>query len=99
MFSFRRWSLLALFTYAASVLAKSSTGDSVLVVFDPSLDKDNFTTFFNGLTNEGYQLTFRAPKDFSPAIIEDGVANFAHVILFAPDAKSEFRVYGVLPSS
>ena len=92
MLSIRRWSLLALFAYAASALAKSSTGDSVLVVLDSSLDKSSFSTFFNDLKDNGYELTFRAPKDTEPAIIEDGVAKFAHVILFTPEAKSECRV-------
>ena len=90
MFSFRRWSLLALFAFAASAFAKSSTGDSVLVVLDPTLDKANYSIFFDGLKKNGYELTFRAPKDVAPLVLQDGVANFAHVIVFAPDTKSEY---------
>ena len=82
--------MLTLFALAASAFAKSSTGDSVLVVLDPTLDKANYSTFFDGLKKNGYQLTFRAPKDSSPAVIEDGEAKFAHVVVFAPDTKSEF---------
>ena len=90
MFSLRRWSLLALFAYAASAFAKSSTGDSVLVVLDPTLDKANYSIFFDGLKKNGYELTFRAPKDTAPLVLENDVANFAHVIVFAPDTKSEY---------
>jgi oligosaccharyltransferase complex subunit beta len=88
MFSFRRWSLLALFAFAASAFAKSSTGDSVLVVLDPALDKAKYSIFFDGLKKNGYELTFRAPKDTAPLVLQDGVANFAHVIVFAPDTKT-----------
>lgn len=58
------------------------------MVLDPSLDKDNFSRFFTGLTEKGYELTFRAPKDVTPAIIKDDVAAFSHVVLFTPDTKS-----------
>lgn len=79
--------------------AKSSTGDSVLVLLEPSLKKENYSTFFNGLTEGGYELTFRAPRDLKPTIIEDDVAQFAHVIVFAPDTKSTCsRCIRLLPS-
>ena len=80
--------LLALLGLAVSACAKSSTGNSILVLLEPSLDKGNFSTFFNGLTESGYELTFRAPRDTKPAIIEDDVAQFSHVVVFAPDTKS-----------
>ncbi|KAI0093813.1 Dolichyl-diphosphooligosaccharide--protein glycosyltransferase subunit WBP1 [Irpex rosettiformis] len=80
--------LLALLGLAISACAKSSTGNSVLVLLEPSLDKANFSTFFNGLTESGYELTFRAPRDAKPAVIEDDVAQFSHVVVFAPDTKS-----------
>ena len=85
---FSRWSLLAFVGLALSAVARSSTGDSVLVVLDPTLDKTNYSVFFDGLTQRGFDLTFRAPKDVGPAVIEDGVAKFSHVVLFAPDTKS-----------
>ena len=78
----------ALLGLAVAVAAKSSTGDSVLVVLEPSLDKANYSTFFQGLTDKGYDLTFRSPKDAAPTIIEDDVAQFSHVVIFAPDSKS-----------
>ncbi|TRM59834.1 Dolichyl-diphosphooligosaccharide--protein glycosyltransferase subunit WBP1 [Schizophyllum amplum] len=71
----------------SSVIAKSSTGDSVLVVVDPD-NRDFYNTFFTGLTSQGYQLTFRAPKDEAPLIIADDYPTFAHVIYFAPETKT-----------
>lgn len=44
------WGLLAhLVALAALVTAKSSTGDSVLVVLEPSLKREDYSTFFGGL--------------------------------------------------
>jgi len=71
-----------------AVQAKSSTGNSVLVVLQPSLKRDNFTIFFDNLEKRGYDLTFRSPKADTPAIIEYDVPTFSHIILFAPDTKS-----------
>ena len=68
--------------------ARSSTGDSVLVVLDSAADKDNYSIFFNDLTEKGYNLTFRSSKDSKPVVIDDEVAQFAHVVVFAPDSKS-----------
>lgn len=39
----------ALLLLVTTVLAKSSTGDKVLVLLDPSLDSANYSIFFNGL--------------------------------------------------
>ncbi|THH20050.1 hypothetical protein EW146_g1244 [Bondarzewia mesenterica] len=77
--------VLGLFALAQ---AKPSTGDSVLVVLQPSLKKEDFSLFFGGLEKQGYDLTFRSPKDESPRIIEDDIPSFSHVILFAPDIKT-----------
>ncbi|KAF8725150.1 Dolichyl-diphosphooligosaccharide--protein glycosyltransferase 48 kDa subunit, partial [Rhizoctonia solani] len=81
--------LLSAAWYAVShVAAISSTGNSVLVVLDPKLKRDDYSAFFNGLKKRGYNLTFRAPKDVSPAIAEFDVPAFSHVILFAPNSKA-----------
>ncbi|KDQ59693.1 hypothetical protein JAAARDRAFT_175179 [Jaapia argillacea MUCL 33604] len=80
--------LVSLLSLALLSLAKSSTGDSVLVVLEPTLDQANFSVFFDGLKKKGYELTFRAPKDVSPAIIQDDIPSFSHVILFAPETKA-----------
>ena len=47
----RRWIALAahLFIVATSVLASSSSGDSVLVVLDDELKRENFSKFFGEL--------------------------------------------------
>ncbi|TFK34877.1 oligosaccharyl transferase beta subunit [Crucibulum laeve] len=86
MLSFRRIFLL-IAAVTSAVSAKSSTGDSVLVVVEPSRQND-YSIFFNGLKEKGYELTFRAPKEEKPVIIQDDVPSFAHVILFASETKN-----------
>lgn len=83
---------VALFGLAISVAAKSSTGNTVLVVHDSSVNKDSYSTFFDGLTDKGYALTFRGHKDTKPIVIENDVAKFSHVIIFASDSKSVYLV-------
>ncbi|KAF8954962.1 oligosaccharyl transferase beta subunit [Flammula alnicola] len=86
MLSLRR--LLILATGLASLVsARSSTGNSVLVVVEPKR-QDDFSIFFEGLKDQGYELTFRAPKDEKPAIIEYDEAAFAHVVLLASETKN-----------
>ncbi|KAI9452951.1 dolichyl-diphosphooligosaccharide-protein glycosyltransferase [Lactarius psammicola] len=79
---------LSLFSLFSAVRAGSSTGNSVLVLLQPDLNRDNFTIFFDNLEKRGYDLTFRAPKTETPRIIEDDIPGFNHIILFAPDTKS-----------
>ncbi|KIY48298.1 Dolichyl-diphosphooligosaccharide-protein glycosyltransferase 48kDa subunit [Fistulina hepatica ATCC 64428] len=67
--------------------ARSSTGDSVLVVIDPSLQND-YSIFLGGLRDRGYQLTFRAPKDEAPVIIADGYPTFSHVVVFPGETRN-----------
>jgi len=83
------WSLLLpLVGLTGLANAKSSAGDSVLVVLEQSLPKEDYSIFFTSLTERGYDLTFRAPKDLAPLVIQDDIPSFAHVILFAPETKS-----------
>lgn len=84
------WRLAVAYLAAALTLAcaKSSTGDSVLVVLEPGLKQEDYSDFFGGLTKSGYKLTFRAPKDTAPAVIENGQPMFEHIILFAPETKA-----------
>ncbi|KIJ94542.1 hypothetical protein K443DRAFT_110260 [Laccaria amethystina LaAM-08-1] len=86
MLSFRGlfWLLSGL---VALVNSKSSAGDSVLVVVEPN-HRDNYSIFFDGLKEQGYELTFRQPKEDGPLIIQDDVPNFSHVILFASETKN-----------
>ncbi|KAF8894805.1 oligosaccharyl transferase beta subunit [Infundibulicybe gibba] len=86
MLSFRTFFLLST-SVLASVYAKSSTGNSVLVVVEPAR-QDDYSIFFNGLKDSGYDLTFRAPRAETPVIIEHDVPAFAHVIMLSPDSKS-----------
>ncbi|KAJ7767436.1 oligosaccharyl transferase beta subunit [Mycena maculata] len=86
------FSTFALFFLSLSSLlhAKSSDGDSVLVVVEEVHQKD-FTIFFDGLKEQGYELTFRAPKDETPVIVEHDVPAFSHVIIFASESKNFAR--------
>lgn len=91
---------------ACLVNAKSSTGNSVLVVVEQKR-QDDFHLFYEGLkghtvidyilhheyiltsqVDQGYELTFRSPKDEVPAIIEYDEASFAHVVILASETKS-----------
>ncbi|KAF9480879.1 oligosaccharyl transferase beta subunit [Pholiota conissans] len=86
MFALKRVLLLAV-GLASLVSATSSTGNSVLVVVEPKR-QDDFSMFFEGLKDQGYELTFRQPKDEKPLIAEYDVAAFAHVVLLASETKN-----------
>jgi oligosaccharyltransferase complex subunit beta len=78
MFSLRKWCLLAL--SLASVLgvdAKSSTGDSVLVVVDPA-QQDSYSIFFNGLKGE-QAVNLRAGYRFIPLPLRPGIRAYIQV--------------------
>ncbi|KAJ3996614.1 oligosaccharyl transferase beta subunit [Lentinula boryana] len=89
------WSLFTLLSVILSALVQlssagksaSSTGDSVLVILEPA-KKAEYSIFLDGLEKKGYTITFRAPKEEHPLLIEDGLPNFSHVILLASDTKS-----------
>jgi oligosaccharyltransferase complex subunit beta len=50
MVALRLWALLAqLLALTALAIGRSSTGDSVLVVLDPSLKQEDYSLFFSGL--------------------------------------------------
>ncbi|EKM83135.1 hypothetical protein AGABI1DRAFT_111630 [Agaricus bisporus var. burnettii JB137-S8] len=85
MVAFKRLLLLA--AAFASSYAKSSSGDSVLVIVEPKKQAD-YTLFLDGLREKGYDLTFRSPRADAPLLTQDGVPSFSHVIFFAPDTKS-----------
>jgi len=78
----------SLFSFFLAARARSSTGNSVLVVLQPDLKRDNFAIFFDNLEKQGYDLTFRTPKDDARPIVQDDIPTFSHIILFAPDTKS-----------
>ncbi|KAF7356741.1 PAT1 domain-containing protein [Mycena venus] len=67
--------------------AKSSDGDSVLVLVEQARQKD-FSLFFADLKEHGYNLTFRAPKDDKPAVVEYDVPAFSHIIVLASESKN-----------
>ncbi|KAL0568291.1 oligosaccharyl transferase glycoprotein complex, beta subunit [Marasmius crinis-equi] len=66
----------------------SSSGDSVLVVLDPS-KKEGFSGFLGGLEDKGYNLTFRSPKDADgPPLTEHDLPKYAHVVVVGEDVKT-----------
>ncbi|KAJ7504533.1 oligosaccharyl transferase beta subunit [Mycena galericulata] len=79
--------LLFFLSLSGLLHAKSSDGDSVLVVVEEAHQKD-FTIFFDGLKEQGYELTFRAPKDEKPSVVEYDVPAFSHIIIFASESKN-----------
>jgi len=97
----------SLFSLFLAARARSSTGNSVLVVLQPDSKQDNFAIFFDNLESklallrsqehrglmlyleQGYNLTFRTPKDDARPIVQDDIPTFSHIILFAPDTKCE----------
>ncbi|KAJ7180519.1 oligosaccharyl transferase beta subunit [Mycena filopes] len=79
--------LLFFLSLSGLLHAKSSDGDSVLVVVEEAHKKD-FTIFFDGLKEQGYELTFRAPKDEKPVVSEHDVPTFSHIIIFASESKN-----------
>ncbi|CAG7846645.1 Dolichyl-diphosphooligosaccharide--protein glycosyltransferase 48 kDa subunit Short=Oligosaccharyl transferase 48 kDa subunit; AltName: Full=Oligosaccharyl transferase beta subunit 1 {ECO:0000312/WormBase:T09A5.11}; Flags: Precursor [Serendipita indica DSM 11827] len=78
----------SLISLGALCAASSSAGSRVLVVLEPALSKTDYSTFFDGLEERGYQLTFRTPKQDKPLLVEYDVPNYDHVILFAPTTKT-----------
>ncbi|WOO80500.1 Dolichyl-diphosphooligosaccharide--protein glycosyltransferase subunit [Vanrija pseudolonga] len=84
-----RASLLAaasLALLAAPALAASATGDRVLVILDPKIDKGDYSKFFGSLKDRGYTLTFKKPTDES-WLQPFGVPAHDHLVLFAPEAE------------
>ncbi|KAJ7449562.1 oligosaccharyl transferase beta subunit [Mycena latifolia] len=79
--------LLFFLSLSGLLHAKSSDGDSVLVIVEETHQKD-FTIFFDGLKEQGYDLTFRAPKDEKPVVVEHDVPAFSHIIIFASESKN-----------
>lgn len=69
------------------VNARSSTGDRVLVVLESSIDKEEYSKFWSSLTDRGFELTFKSPKD-DAALVKFGETQYDHLIHFAPSSKS-----------
>ncbi|WVR03633.1 hypothetical protein IAU60_000627 [Kwoniella sp. DSM 27419] len=70
------------------VAARSSTGDKVLVVLEPSIAKQDYSKFWASLEDRGFQLTFKEPKAKDAALLEYGETQYDHLIVYAPSAKA-----------
>ncbi|KAG8858498.1 oligosaccharyl transferase glycoprotein complex, beta subunit [Tulasnella sp. 330] len=87
----RLGSLLLLLGAALSPLAaiaQSSTGNSVLVVLEPELKKEDYSILFKSLEARGYELTFRAPNEKSSPVFVYDIPQFSHVLMLAPTTKT-----------
>jgi len=78
--------VLFFLSFSGLVYAKSSDGDSVLVIVEDSHQNDS-SLFFDDLRAQGYELAFRAPKDENPLLVEYDVPAFSHIIFFASESK------------
>ncbi|KAJ6518637.1 oligosaccharyl transferase beta subunit [Mycena sanguinolenta] len=86
--------MLSFYTFAVFFLslsgllhAKSSDGESVLVLVEDAQKKD-YSLLFGDLEEQGYNLTFRAPKDETPVVVEYDVPAFSHIIILASESKN-----------
>ncbi|KAK7030631.1 oligosaccharyl transferase beta subunit [Favolaschia claudopus] len=86
--------MLSLYTFLLFFLslsgllhAKSSDGDSVLILVEESHKKD-FSLFYEDLKEHGYNLTFRAPKDEKPSVVDFDVPAFSHIVILASESKN-----------
>ncbi|WVF66102.1 hypothetical protein IAT40_000841 [Kwoniella sp. CBS 6097] len=80
--------LAALLSLSVSVSARSSTGDRVLVVLEPSIKKDDYSKFWASLQERGFELTFKEPKDKDASLLKYGETQYDHLIVYAPSTKS-----------
>ncbi|EPQ30727.1 uncharacterized protein PFL1_01628 [Pseudozyma flocculosa PF-1] len=70
----------------SSIKGPSATGRRILVVLDQP--QTHYSSFFDQLTSRGYKLSFRAPKQLKPQLVEHDVKAYDHLILLTPSAKS-----------
>ncbi|GAA98921.1 uncharacterized protein L969DRAFT_88967 [Mixia osmundae IAM 14324] len=80
-------SLVVLCNALSAALARSSSGDRVLVVLDAAQDQASYSHFWSSLQERGFELTFRGAKE-GAALYEYDAPMFDHIILFAPSAKA-----------
>jgi oligosaccharyltransferase complex subunit beta len=67
----------------------SVVSSKILVVYDATFEKADYSTFFTLLEGKGNQVTFRSTKDTSPALVSYEEKVFDSVFLFAPTSRSE----------
>ncbi|KAN0065464.1 oligosaccharyl transferase glycoprotein complex, beta subunit [Thecaphora frezii] len=71
---------------AASGAGPSATGHRILVVLDrPQTD---YSRFIESLSSRGYDVTFKAPEQIKPQLVEHDEKAYDHLILLSPSAKS-----------
>lgn len=79
---------LLLLGLASTAVARSATGDRVLVVLEPQAEKAAYSKLWASLESRGFDLTFKGPRDDSAELVKFGEPQYDHLIMFAPSAKS-----------
>lgn len=80
---------LAAALVAPSAWARSATGDRVLVVVEPQLNKQHYSTLFSGLENRGFKLTYTGPKEEQNPLTYYDERQFDHLIMLCPTTSGE----------
>ncbi|KAI9596272.1 Dolichyl-diphosphooligosaccharide--protein glycosyltransferase subunit WBP1 [Syncephalis fuscata] len=82
----KRWLLATLaLAYTSCVVAKSSSGDSVLVLLNEVGEEKQFSEFFGGLQERGFNLKYETPlaEITDLELIRFGERRYDHIIFFA----------------
>ncbi|KAL9031585.1 MAG: hypothetical protein Q9196_000387 [Gyalolechia fulgens] len=67
--------------------ALSSSGNRLLVVSEPTAEKEKYSKFWGDLESRGYKLSFRSPKDDKLSLFQHGERAFDHIILLPTNSK------------
>ncbi|KAK9368287.1 Dolichyl-diphosphooligosaccharide--protein glycosyltransferase subunit WBP1 [Lipomyces kononenkoae] len=78
---------LPLLALVSLSLALSTTGSKLLVVLDPSINKDDYSVFFDDLIGRNFALDFRAANDPHLSLFNYGERLYDHVILTLPPTQ------------
>lgn len=84
--------LLALAALAVPSWARSATGDRVLVVIEPQLNKQHYSALFSGLESRGFHLTYTGPKEEQSPLTYYDERQFDHLIMLCPTTTGELQV-------
>ncbi|KPM35039.1 hypothetical protein AK830_g11537 [Neonectria ditissima] len=78
---------LGLLLFTALVSAVSSAGNRLLVVLDTVEEKEAYSSFFGGLAERGYEITYESPKGDALSLFELGERNYDHLIFLPTKIK------------
>ncbi|KAK4561238.1 oligosaccharyl transferase glycoprotein complex, beta subunit [Recurvomyces mirabilis] len=69
------------------VSALSAQGNKLLVVLEEEADKTRYSQFWASLSDRGFQITYRSPKDTGLSLFQHGVPAYSHLLLLPTKAK------------